>query len=133
MFSNTRTTIIAVIAAAGFATSAVAPAVSQARAISPGTKAALCETLRLTQGLFMEAAEAADEKGEPDMAAYYRGRAERAEGEAGNYGCVWEITIDATHAAGKVKAIRPPSALAPAKARTTTSVSAVTRSAASAR
>jgi hypothetical protein len=130
MFSNTRTTIIAVIASAGLATAAVAPAVSQARAISPGTKAALCETLRLTQGLWLEAAEGADERGEPDLAAYYRSRADRAEGEAGNNGCVWEITIDATKAAGKVKAIRPPAAMAPAKAGEGTSASAVVRSAA---
>jgi len=120
MLSKTRTTIIALVASASFATAAVAPAVSQAKPISPGTKAALCEVLRLTAGLWQEAAETAEARGEADMAAYYNKMAEKAEGEAGNQGCAWEITIDATKTATKVKAIKVPAATVPVTGKTTT-------------
>ena len=135
MLSKTRTTILALAASASMAAAALAPAVSQAQPIKPGTKAALCEVLRLTAGLWHEAAEAAEEKGEADLASYYNGQAEKAEGEAGNRGCQWEITIDATKAASKtatkVKAIKTPGATVPVKGKVMTAKYVAARVAAS--
>jgi len=125
MLTKTRTTIIALVASAGFATAAVVPAVSQAKAkpISAGAKAALCEVLRHSAERWHEAGEAAEAKGESDWAKYYYGQEEKAQGEAGNQGCVWEIEIDATKAAVNVKAIKVPSATVPVKSKTKTSTS----------
>lgn len=131
MLSKTRTKIFTLVATATFASAAVVPAVSQAKPISPGAKAALCETLRLTQGLWHEAAEAAEEKGENELAKYYNEKAEKAEGEAGNAGCGWEITIDATKkTASKVKAIKPPAATGKVTAKTKTATTVTTTRAA---
>ena len=53
MLTKTRATIIALVASAGFATAAVAPAVSSAQKIDSGTHAATCEVRRLTYELWM--------------------------------------------------------------------------------
>jgi hypothetical protein len=128
MLSKTRTTIIALVASASFATAAVAPAVSQARPkpVSAGTKAAQCEVLRHSAEISHKAGEAAEGKGESDWARYYYDQEEKAQGEAGNQGCLWEIEIDATKAATKVKALKIPGATVPGKgtAKTSTSTSA---------
>ena len=135
MLTKTRTTIIALVASASFATAAVVPAVSQARPkpISAGAKAALCEVLRHSAERSHEAGEAAEAKGENDWARYYYDQEEKAQGEAGNQGCVWEIEIDATKAAVKVKAIKVPAAAAPVKGSTKTSTSVTTVSSVSAK
>ncbi len=133
MLSKTRTTIIALVASASLA--ALAPAVSQARPkpISAGTKAAMCEVLRHSAEISHENGEAAEGKGENDWAKYYYDQEEKAQGEAGNLGCVWEIEIDATKVATKVKAIKVPGATAPVKGKTTTSTSVITVSSVSAK
>jgi hypothetical protein len=125
MLTKTRTTLIALVASASFATAAVVPAVSQARAkvISAGTKAAQCEVLRHSAELSHKAAEAAEGKGESDWARYYYDQEEKAQGEAGNLGCLWEIEIDVAKSATKVKAIKVPAATVPATGKTTTSTS----------
>jgi hypothetical protein len=135
MLSKTRTTIIALVATTSFAIAAVAPAVSQARAkpISAGTKAAQCEVLRHSAEISHKAGEAAEGKGESDWARYYYDQEEKAQGEAGNLGCLWEIEIDATKAATKVKAIKVPGATVPVTGKTKTSTSVTTASAASAK
>jgi hypothetical protein len=127
MLTKTRTTLIALVASASFATAAGVPAVSQARPKppSPGVKAAQCEVLRHSAERSHEAGEAAEAKGENDWAKYYYDQEEKAQGEAGNLGCVWEIEIDATKVATKVKAINVPAATLPVTATTTTSTIAV--------
>src|SRR5271154_4665521 len=117
MLSKTRTTIIALVASASFATAAVAPAVSQARpkAVNAGTKAAQCEVLRHSAEISHKEGEAAEGKGESDWARYHYDQEEKAQGEAGNQGCLWETEIDATKAATKVKAIKVPGTTVPAK------------------
>ncbi len=132
MLTKTRTTLIALVASVSFATAAAVPAVSQARPkpISAGAKAAQCEALRHSAERSHEAGEAAEGKGENDWAKYYYDQEEKAQGEAGNLGCVWEIEIDATKVATKVKAIKVPGATVPVTGKTTkstptTSVSAV--------
>jgi hypothetical protein len=135
MLSKSRTTIIALVASASFATAAVAPAVSQARPkpISSGTKAATCEVLRHTAQGWHEKAEAAEGKGESDWARYYYDQEEKAQGEAGNLGCLWEIEIDAIKAGTKVKAIKTPGATVPVKGTTKTSTSTTAVSSVSAK
>jgi hypothetical protein len=125
MLTKTRTTLIALVASVSFATAAVAPAVSQARPkpISAGAKAAQCEALRHSAERSHEAGEAAEGKGENDWAKYYYDQEEKAQGEAGNLGCVWEIEIDATKSATKVKAIKVPAATVPVTGKTKTSTS----------
>jgi hypothetical protein len=125
MLSKTRTMIIALVASASFTTAAVVPAVSQARPrpVSAGAKAALCELLRGSAQHWHEAGEAAEAKGESDWAKYYYDQEEKAQGEAGNQGCLWEIEIDATKVATKVTAINAPAATLPVTAKTTTSTS----------
>jgi hypothetical protein len=135
MLTKTRTTIIALVASASFATAAVAPAVSQARPKPPsgGVKAAQCEVLRHSAERSHEAGEAAEGKGEGDWAKYYYDQEEKAQGEAGNLGCVWEIEIDATKVATKLKAINVPAATVPVTTKTTTSTSTIAVSAVSAK
>jgi hypothetical protein len=125
MLTKTRTTIIALVASAGFATAAVVPAVSQAQAkpVSAGLKAAQCEVLRHSAERSHQAAEAAEGKGESDWARYYYDQEEKAQGEAGNLGCLWEIEIDVAKTATKVKAITVPAATLPVSAKSTTSTS----------
>ena len=130
MLTKTRTTLITLVASASFATAAAVPAVSQARPkpISAGAKAAQCEVLRHSAERSHEAGEAAEGKGENDWAKYYYDQEEKAQGEAGNLGCVWEIEIDAKKAATKVKAITikvTPAATLPVTAKTTTSTSTI--------
>jgi hypothetical protein len=125
MLSKTRTTIITLVASTSFAIAAVAPAVSQAKPkpISAGAKAAMCEVLRHSAEIAHEHGEAAEAKGESDWAKYYYDQEEKAQGEAGNQGCLWEIEIDATKVATKVTAINAPAATLPVTAKTTTSTS----------
>jgi len=125
MLTKTRTTLIALVASASFATTAVVPAVSQAKPkpISSAAKAAQCEVLRHSAERSHEAGEAAEGKGENDWAKYYYDQEEKAQGEAGNLGCVWEIEIDATKVATKVTATKVPAATVPVTGKTTTSTS----------
>jgi hypothetical protein len=129
MFTKTRSIIIAGLASLGFAATTVAPAVSQAQPIGPQAKAVSCEILKSAGKVWQEAGEAAEAKGETDMAAYYYGRADKVAGEAGNLGCLWEIEIDVTKAAPKIKVIKVPIAAAPVIAKTTTSGSVTVPSA----
>jgi hypothetical protein len=133
--TRNRSTIVALVASLSFAIAAVAPAVSQAKPkpISAGGKAAMCEILRHSAEISHEHGEAAEGKGENDWAKYYYDQEEKAQGEAGNLGCVWEIEIDATKVATKVKAIKVPGATVPVKSKTTTSTSVTTVSPVSAK
>ncbi len=135
MLTKTRTTLIALVASVSFATAAAVPAVSQARPkpISAGAKAAQCEALRHSAERSHEAGEAAEGKGENDWAKYYYDQEEKAQGEAGNLGCVWEIEIDATKVATKVKAIKVPGATVPVTGKTTKSTPTISVSAVSAK
>lgn len=108
MFTKRRSFIIAGLVSISLAATIVAPAVSQAQAVSPQAKGVACEILRSAATVWQEAGETAEAKGEKDMAAYYFGMADKVGGEAGNMGCLWEIEIDATKAPGKGKAIKPP-------------------------
>jgi len=113
MLSKTRTKIFTLVATAALATAGVAPAVSQAKPKGPKTisKAALCEALRITQELWRDAAESAREKGELDRAVEDEKQEEKAEGEAGNAGCLWSIEIEAVKNIGKVAAGQPSAAV----------------------
>jgi len=91
--TKTRNTIIAGLVTLGLAGTAVAPAVSQAQAVDPGTHAALCETYRLTYELWNEAAETAFENLELDLSHYYSERAMEAYRAAQAEGCAWSSTI----------------------------------------
>jgi hypothetical protein len=119
MLTKTRSIIIAGVASLSFAAATVAPAVSQAQAISPQAKAISCEILKSAGKVWQELGETAEGKGETDMADYYFGRAEQVAGEAGNLGCLWQIEIDVTKAAPKIKAIKGPIAVAPVTAKRT--------------
>jgi hypothetical protein len=137
MFSTkTRNIIIAGLASLSVAATTVAPAVSQAQAISPQAKAVGCEILKSASKVWQELGEVAESKNETDTAHYYFGMAEKVEGEAGNMGCLWEIEIDAKKAATKVKAITIkviPAATLPVTAKTTTSTSTIAVSTVSAK
>ncbi len=134
MFSKTRTMIVTAVASVSFATAAVAPAVSQAQKnINPKTKAAACELFKQAAGIWQEQGELAESKGETDNAAYYFSMRDKVEGEAGNMGCLWEIEIDATKVAVKVKAIKVPGATVPVQGTTKTSTSTTTVSPVSAK
>jgi hypothetical protein len=129
MFTKTRSIIIAGLASLTFVAATVAPAVSQAQAISPQAKAISCEILKSAGKVWQEAGEVAEARGETDLAAYYFDRADQVAGEAGNLGCLWEIEIDVTKAAPKIKAISVPIATTPIRAKTTTSGSVTVPSA----
>jgi hypothetical protein len=134
MLTKTRTTLIALVASASFATATVVPAVSQAQPIGPQAKAVACEILKSAGKVWQELGETAEAKGETDTAAYYFGMRDKVEGEAGNMGCLWEIEIDAKKAVTNVKAIKAiPAATLPVTTKSTTSTSAIAVSAVSAK
>jgi hypothetical protein len=89
MLTKSRTTIIALIASASFATAAIAPAVSSAQKIDSGTHAATCEVYRLTYELWDELQENASANGQEDLAAYYAEQETTARDAAKAEGCVW--------------------------------------------
>lgn len=89
MLTKTRATIIALVASAGFATAAVAPAVSSAQKIDSGTHAATCEVRRLTYELWDELQENAFANGQYDLAAYYAEQETAAKNAASAEGCSW--------------------------------------------
>jgi hypothetical protein len=89
MLTKTRATIIALIASAGFATAAIAPAVSSAQKLDPGTHAATCEVYRLTYEMWDELQENAAANGQDDLAAYYAEKETAARDAATEEGCSW--------------------------------------------
>jgi hypothetical protein len=89
MLTKTRATIIALIASAGFATAAIAPAVSSAQKIEGGAHAATCEVYRLTYELWDELQQNAFENGQEDLAAYYAEQEKTAKDAATKEGCSW--------------------------------------------
>ena len=91
--TKTRNALITGIVTVGLAVPAVAPAISQAQAVNPGTHAALCETYRLTAELWSEAAQTAFENGEMDLSHYYSEKENEARDAAKAEGCAWAATI----------------------------------------
>ena len=89
MLTKTRTTIIALVASASFATAALAPAASSAQKLDPGTHAATCEVYRLTYELWDELQENAAANGQADLAAYYAEQETAARDAATAEGCAW--------------------------------------------
>ena len=89
MLTKTRATIIALITSAGFATAAIAPAVSSAQKIDSGTHAATCEVRRLTYEMWDELQESAFANGQYDLAAYYAEQETAAKNAATAEGCSW--------------------------------------------
>jgi hypothetical protein len=89
MLTKTRTTIIALIASASFATAAIAPSVSLAQKNESGTHAATCEVYRLTYELWNEVQQTAFENDEYDLADYYAEQGRAARDAATAAGCSW--------------------------------------------
>jgi hypothetical protein len=89
MLTKTRATIIALIASAGFATAAIAPAISSAQKLDPGTHAATCEVYRLTYEMWDELQENAAANGQYDLAEYYAAQETAARDAATEEGCSW--------------------------------------------
>ena len=104
MLTKFRTTIIALIASASFATAAIAPAVSSAQKIDSGTHAATCEVYRLTYELWDELQENAAANGQDDLAAYYAEQETAARDAAKAEGCIWP-------SAALVKSVKVPVAV----------------------
>jgi hypothetical protein len=89
MLTKTRASIIALVASVGFATAAIAPAVSSAQKLEPGPHAALCEVTRLTYELLDELQERAFANGQEALAEYYASEEKAAYDEASAEGCGW--------------------------------------------
>jgi hypothetical protein len=107
MFTKTRATIIALIASAGFATAAIAPAVSSAQKIETGTHAATCEVRRLTYELWDELQQTAFENGQYDLAAYYAEQEKAAKDAATSEGCSWPSAALAKTVKLPVSVVKP--------------------------
>ena len=107
MLTKTRATIIALIASAGFATAAIAPAVSSAQKVETGTHAATCEVRRLTSELLDELQQTAFENGEYDLAAYYAEQEKAAKDAATKEGCSWPSAAVAKTVKVPVSVIKP--------------------------
>ncbi len=107
MLTKTRATIIALIASATFATAAVAPAVSSAQKLDPGTHAATCEVYRLTYEMWDELQENAAANGQYDLAEYYAGRETEARDAATDEGCAWPSATLAKTVKVPVAVIKP--------------------------
>jgi hypothetical protein len=107
MLTKTRATIIALIASAGFATAAIAPAVSSAQKIETGTHAATCEVRRLTYELWDELQQNAFENGQDDLAAYYAEQEKAARDAATSEGCSWPSAAVAKTVKVPVAVIKP--------------------------
>jgi hypothetical protein len=105
VLTKTRASIIALIASASFATAAIAPAVSSAQKLDPGTHAATCEVYRLTYELWDELQENADANGQYDLAAYYAEQETTARNAATAEGCAWPSAMH-------VKVVKVPVAVA---------------------
>jgi hypothetical protein len=89
MLTKTRATIIALITSAGFASAAIAPAVSSAQKLEGGAHAGTCEVYRLTYEMWDELQENAFANGEYYLAAYYAEQETKARGAATEEGCSW--------------------------------------------
>ncbi len=107
MFTKTRATIIALVASASFATAAVAPAVSSAQKLDPGTHAATCEVYRLTYEMWDELQENAAANGQYDLAEYYAGRETEARDAATKEGCGWPSATIAKTVKVPVAVVKP--------------------------
>jgi hypothetical protein len=107
MLTKTRATIIALITSAGFATAAIAPAVSSAQKLDPGTHAATCEVYRLTYEMWDELQESADANGQYDLAAYYAEQETVARGAAAEEGCSWTSAMATKTVKVPVTVIKP--------------------------
>ena len=107
MLTKSRATITALIASASFATIAVAPAVSSAQKLDPGTHAATCEVYRLTYEMWDELQENADANGQYDLAAYYAEQETAARDAATAEGCAWPSAALAKVVKVPVTAIKP--------------------------
>jgi hypothetical protein len=107
MLTKTRATIIVLIASAGFATAAVAPAVSSAQRLDPGTHAATCEVYRLTYELWDELQENAAANGQDDLAAYYAEQETAARDAARAEGCAWPSAALANTVKVSVTVVKP--------------------------
>jgi hypothetical protein len=107
MLTKTRATIVALIASAGFATAAIAPAVSSAQKINTGGHAATCEVRRLTYELWDELQEKAFANGQDDLAAYYAEQETAARDAARSEGCSWPSAALAKVVKVPVAAIKP--------------------------
>jgi hypothetical protein len=107
MLTKTRTAAIAFLSTVAVAGAAVAPAVSEAQAIDPGTKAATCEVLRLTAGLWEELEQEAFRKNEVDLGHRYAERKEQAVTEAQAAGCSWSRPAIVISGGVKVKVSGP--------------------------
>jgi hypothetical protein len=113
MLTKTRATIIALIASAGFATAAIAPAVSSAQKIETGAHAATCEVRRLTYELWDELQENAAANGQWDLVSYYAEQEKDARDAATSEGCSWP-TAAVVHPVKVSPTIVKPIALKPA-------------------
>jgi hypothetical protein len=107
MLSKTRTAIITLVASASFATAAIAPAVSSAQKLDPGTHAATCEVYRLTYELLDELQESAFANGQEDLAAYYAEQKAKASDAARAEGCKWSAPAVAKTVKVPVAIIKP--------------------------
>ena len=107
MLTKTRTTITALIASASFATAAIAPAVSSAQKLDPGTHAATCEVYRLTYEMWDELQENAAANGQYDLAEYYAGRETEARDAATGEGCAWPSAMATKVVKVPVAVIKP--------------------------
>jgi hypothetical protein len=107
MFTKSRATIIALIASAGFATAAIAPAVSSAQKIEGGAHAATCEVYRLTYELWDELQEKAFENGQEDLANYYAEQESIARSAATKEGCAWSSAMNVKVVKVPVAVIKP--------------------------
>jgi hypothetical protein len=107
MLTKTRTTIVAIVASASFATAAIAPAISSAQKLDPGTHAATCEVYRLTYELLDELQENAAANGQYDLAAYYAEKETAARNAATEEGCAWPSAELVKPVKVPVKVIKP--------------------------
>ncbi len=107
MITKTRATITALIASASFATAAIAPAVSSAQKLDPGTHAATCEVYRLTYEMWDELQENAAANGQYDLAEYYAGQETAARDAATEEGCSWPSATLAKTVKVPVAVIKP--------------------------
>ena len=108
MLTKTRATIIALITSAGFASAAIAPAVSSAdQKLSPGTHAATCEVYRLTYELWNELQGRAEANGQSDLAEYYAGLKDTAAAAAKTENCAWSSVALPKTVTLPVTAIKP--------------------------
>ena len=107
MLTKTRATIIALIASASFASATIAPAVSSAQKLDPGTHAATCEVYRLTYEMWDELQENAAANGQYDLAEYYAAQETAARDAAKEEGCAWPSAMATKVVKVPVAVIKP--------------------------